>query len=379
MKMLLFNNALNERGGAERVMLKIAQHYRAPVYVHRYDQSGTFPEFNEVDVRVIGKRSARSGKAAAAIRYGTSFYNMKVHDDYDLINAHMSPSEWIRNRNPRVLWYCHTPPRIVYEDSISKLKRRSLGARIAYAPLSFAYKRIENGIVARLEGIAANSANTQSRIHRYLNAESEVINPCIDPKGFKDAGDDRFFLYPSRIAEEKRQDYAIRAFKRFAEKRKGYKLVIAGSLSSRHEEFRRYYNKIKSGAGRDVKFITNPEDHELKELYSKCTAVLYPPINEDFGIVPLEAMASRKPVIAVNEGGPKETIRDGETGFLVESEQDMAEHMLYIVRHGQEAEAMGRTARRTIEKEYTWDRFFNKFDRLAREVAKSEAKSKNKA
>ena len=371
MKMLLFNNALNERGGAERGMLKIAQHYRAPIYVNRYDQSGTFPGFNGVDVRVIGKRTAMPGKAAAAIRYGTSFYNMKVHDDYDIINAHMSPSEWIRNRNPRVLWYCHTLPRILYDDSIAKIKRRSIGARIAYAPLSFAYRTIEKGIVARLEGIAANSANTQSVIRRHLNADSEVINPCIDPNWFKDAGDDKFFLYPSRIAEEKRQDYAIRAFKRFAEARKGYKLVIAGSLSGRHEEFRRYYDKIRSGAGRDVRFITNPEDHELKELYSRCTAVLYPPINEDFGIVPLEAMASRKPVIAVNEGGPKETVKDGRTGFLVGSEQEMAERMLYIVRHGHEAEAMGRAARRAVEKEYTWDIFFNKFERLARKVIKS--------
>ena len=368
MKMLLFNNALNERGGAERVMLKIAQHYRAPIYVNRYDSAGTFPEFKEVDVRLIG-RQAQGGKAAAAIRYGTSFYNMKVHEDYDVINAHMSPSEWIRNRNPRVLWYCHTPPRIVYDDSVAKIKRRSIGARIAYATLSFAYKRVEKRVVRRLEGIAANSANTQERIRSYLNAESEVINPCIDPGEFKDAGDDRFFLYPSRIAEEKRQDYAIRAFRRFAEAKKGYKLIVAGSLSSRHEEFRRYYDKIKSSAGRDVKFITNPEDHKLKELYSRCTAVLYPPINEDFGIVPLEAMASKKPVIAVNEGGPRETIMDGKTGFLVNSEQEMAERMLYVARNESNAAAMGLAGRRHVKKYYTWDIFFKKLDALAAKVS----------
>ena len=62
-------------------------------------------------------------------------------------------------------------------------------------------------------------------------------------------------------------------------------------------------------------------------MYSKCTAVLYPPLNEDYGLVPLEAMASGKPIIAANEGGPKETIADNKTGILVNSAEEMANAM----------------------------------------------------
>ncbi len=371
MRLLLFNNAINERGGAERVMLKIAQHYDAKIYVHLYDPDATFPEFKDTDINVIGKRSShRKGKAASAIIYGTSFYSMKLREDYDLINAHMSPSEWIRNKNPHVLWYCHTPPRIIYDEEISAIKRRSPAKRIAYAPLALVYKMVENRIASKIEGIAANSMNTHDRLKRYLGLESKVINPSIDARGFRDRGDDRYFLYPSRIAEEKRQDYAIRAFRRFSEmSKKRYKLIIAGSLSKRHAEFSEYYERIRHSAGRDVSFVINPDDDEMKELYSRCTAVLYPPINEDFGIVPLEAMASRKPVIALDEGGPRETIREKETGFLVRSEESMAKHMLHITKNESEADRMGRNGRKLVEKEYTWGAFFKKFDALAKKVS----------
>ena len=86
-----------------------------------------------------------------------------------------------------------------------------------------------------------------------------------------------------------------------------YKLVLAGSLSRRYSDFEEYYNRLKAMRAKNVVFRLNPTNREIGELYSRCTAVLFTAINEDFGIVPLEGMASYKPVISVNEGGSKET------------------------------------------------------------------------
>jgi alpha-1,3/alpha-1,6-mannosyltransferase len=98
--------------------------------------------------------------------------------------------------------------------------------------------------------------------------------------------------------------------------------------------------------------------------------VLYTPINEDYGLVPLEAMASGKPVISVNEGGPRDTIINGKTGFLVNDEREMAAKMQMLVEDPQLSKDLGKAGIERVRKSYSWDRFFNVFDKRARQVAK---------
>ena len=89
-------------------------------YLHRrVRKDNTFEEFKDLDVNVIGKgihlQALPYGRVSQGLNYGLSFYNLKLKEDYDVINAHMAPSHWIRNRNERVLWYVHTPFRDVYD------------------------------------------------------------------------------------------------------------------------------------------------------------------------------------------------------------------------------------------------------------------------
>jgi glycosyltransferase involved in cell wall biosynthesis len=72
----------------------------------------------------------------------------------------------------------------------------------------------------------------------------------------------------------------------------------------------------RAGGRPDVRFVVSPQDDELLSLYQRCWAVVFPPLNEDWGLVPLEAMACAKPVLATDRGGPRESVVDGETGFL---------------------------------------------------------------
>lgn len=376
MKLLIAQHNINERGGAEKVILKIAQHYDATIYTLGYDPKGTFDEFKDVDIHIFKERGKVSKilpqRVSNALHYGYSFYNLKIAEDYDVINSHMSPSEWIRNRNPRNLWYCHTPPRELYDPTVANLRKKSLREKILYKSFTRVYSTVEKRIVNEIEAIATNSNNTKGRIKRIFNKQAEVINPGIDYKNFKDRGDAKYFLYPSRIAEQKRQEYAIEAFSTFSrmDKYKNYKLVLAGGLSSRYTDFNQYYEKLKAMKVRNVVFKLNPTNSELKELYSRATAVLFTPINEDYGIVPLEGMASYKPVISVNEGGPKETIVNGKTGFLVNNPKEMAEKMRFVVENSSISRKMGKEGRKRVEKHYSWRSFFEKFDRLAREVSK---------
>lgn len=379
MKLILLQPYLNLRGGVERVILKVAQHYDAPVYTLEYNKANTFEEFSDVNVQIIGKDVPLADKlpyrASQGLRYGYNFYNLKVKEDYDVLNPHISPSEWIRHKNERVMWYCHTPPREVYDLYETRMQNRSYKQKLLYAALVGTYKLMSRGITKKIERIATNSKTTQERIMKYYGRDATVINPGIDVNEFENNGDSKYFFYPSRIVVNKRQDYVISAFSQFVKKSKNskYKLIIAGTLS-KDPEHQKYFEKLKAmSKGLNVVFDTNVDDGRLKELYSKSTAVMFAAINEDYGFVPIEAMASAKPIISVNEGGPRETIVNGKTGFLVSSTSNMAERMLQLMDDESAADAMGKAGRDLVKKKYSWEAFFKKMDPVLRSVATSDS------
>ena len=376
MKLLIVQPYLNIKGGVERVILEIARHYGATIYTTEYDSSATFEGFKDIDIKIVGKDVPLADRlpyrASQGLRYGYNFYNMKIKEDYDVANPHISPSEWIRHKNERVLWYCHTPPREVYDLYSVRMKYRSYKEKMLYAAMTGAYKIIAKNIVKNIEHVAANSEVTRQRIKKYYSKDSTVINPGIEYEKFSDNGDDKYFFYPSRFVVNKRQEYVINAFKRYVKEAKGNcSLVLAGTLSKDPEHLR-YVQRLKKLAGSSkIKFIPNPSDKKLAELYSRSTAVLFAAINEDFGIVPLEGMASSKPVISVNEGGPMSTVLNGKTGFLVDSYMGMAEKMAYLSEHPSIRSQMGKAARKRVINNYSWDAFFSKFDPIAKKLAKT--------
>ena len=380
-KLIIAQSNLTLMGGAERVLLKIAQRYNAKIYTAEYEPNNTFEEFKYLDVQTIGRNSWLKllpyGRISQGLNYGLAFYNLKLKEDYDVINAHMAPSHWIRNKNERVLWYCHTPLRDVYDLYEYRLSLKKPYQRPVYKIGINAIRRIDQNIVKKIEFIFANSKNTESRIVKYYGRkDAEVLNGGINYKEFKNNGDYKYFIYPSRISPNKRQEYAISAFKKFraklsAKEKDKYKLIICGAVS-KDKAFQEYYKKIKEEVRktRNIQIITDASEKKLALLYSRATAVLYPPLNEDYGLVPLEAMASEKPVIAVNEGGPKETVVHGKTGFLVNSEDEMAEKMKYITEHPSIANNIGRNGRKRVEENYSWEVFFKKFDKKLQEIKK---------
>lgn len=94
---MITQSNLTLKGGGERVVLKIAQHYDATIYTAEYDPSNTFEEFKNLDVRVIAKPRSRLlpyGRASQGLSYGMAFFNLDLKNDYDVINAQMAPGQW---------------------------------------------------------------------------------------------------------------------------------------------------------------------------------------------------------------------------------------------------------------------------------------------
>jgi len=374
MRLIITTPFLETRGGMERVILQIAQRFNARVHCLSYDETNSFQEFSKLDVEVAKPTFLRNlplgRRVSTAMEAGYHFYNTKL-EDYDLINAHQTPSEWIRNKNSPVIWYCHTPNREAFDLYQWRMKRRSLPSKAVFWSSIQAFKFFEHRTVPKLEHIFTNSLNSQKRIRRYLHRSSEVLHPGVDTGKFYSKGYERFFFYPSRIAPEKEIEYAIEAFKLLKGRMKDdWKLVVAGALSKRPEH-RAYFKKLRSMCDSSVTIETNVGDWQLRDLYARCRAVLYTPVNEDYGLVPLEAMASSKPCIARNEGGPKETIIDGRDGYLVDSIWDMAGKMEKLAKDEELCESLGKAGRRKVQREFTWDGFLKRFGEKAREIVKA--------
>ncbi|KAJ6417100.1 hypothetical protein OIU84_002904 [Salix udensis] len=136
-------------------------------------------------------------------------------------------------------------------------------------------------------------------------------------------------------------------------------LTIAGGYDSRLRENVEYLDELKHLAAREgvssqISFITSCSTAERNKLLSQCLCVIYTPKDEHFGIVPLEAMAAHKPVIACNSGGPVETVKDAETGFLCDpNPEDFSLAMAKVIQDPQMASRMGGEARKHVAESFS--------------------------
>ncbi|KAL0301257.1 UNVERIFIED_CONTAM: Alpha-1,3/1,6-mannosyltransferase ALG2 [Sesamum radiatum] len=176
------------------------------------------------------------------------------------------------------------------------------------------------------------------------------------------------FLSINRFERKKNIELAISAFAMLynsqedflqGDKKDELSLIVAGGFDKRLRENVEYLEELKNLAEREgvshrVQFITSCPTSERNTLLSLCLCVIYTPKDEHFGIVPLEAMAAHKPVIACNSGGPVETIKNGVTGYLCDpSPQDFSMAMANFIRDPQMSRTMGREARQHVMQSFS--------------------------
>lgn len=299
---------LTQLGGAERVLDAIMEIFpNAPIYTLVWDKEKTQHKYDKFDVRPsfiqklpfgVKKYKWYLPLMPAAIEA----FNLK---DFDLIIS--SSSALIKgvktNKNQIHICYCHTPTRYLWSDSEEYLKT-------APAPgflkpfVKFVFKFLRQWDLKaskRPDFYIANAKNIQAKIKKYYGRDSTVIYPSVESKNFKISrtiGD--YYLLLARLEPYKKADLVIEAFNQSSKK-----LVIVGSGTKKEE-----WQKM---SGPNIKFTGRLSDEDLVKYYSECLAFIHPQ-EEDFGITPLEAMASGRPVIAYKKGGALETIIEGETG-----------------------------------------------------------------
>jgi glycosyltransferase involved in cell wall biosynthesis len=214
------------------------------------------------------------------------------------------------------------------------------------------------------------SKNVKDRLLKYYRVEAKVRYLFIDASKFRFESFGKYFLCVSRINEGKRQHLALEAFKLFHQKNKNFKLVIAGAIDGNDRSRRYYENLVKEAIGYPVDFVISPMNEDIKNLYANCYSVLFTAENEDLGLVPLESMASSKPVIAINEGGQKETIVNEVTGFLVGDVLEMVGKMIYLAENLERTQEMGTNGRKHVEREFSKTTFFENLDPIIRTHSK---------
>jgi len=231
---------------------------------------------------------------------------------YDLLisTSHCVAKAAKPGKDARHVCYCHTPMRYIWDqyDSYFAPGRASFPVRMLMNMLRAPLQRWDVSTTSRVHHFIANSENVRARIRRLYQREADVIYPPVDVD-FYSAGltprrpaQEAFYLIVSALAPYKRVDIAIEAFRRL-----GKKLVVVGEGQNS--------KSLRDSAGPQVQFLGWLSNQELRSYYQRCQALVFPG-EEDFGIVPLEAMSAGCPVIAFRKGGALETVLENQTGLF---------------------------------------------------------------
>ena len=296
---------VNMRGG-EKVLQALCELFpNADIYTHVHDPLATGRTFENHQIRTTFIQ-----KLPGARRFYQNYLPlMPIALDqldlsgYDLvISSESGPAKGVKT-TPETLHicYCHTPMRYVWDMYHEYRTNAPWYKRWLIPPIMHYMRQRDIASAEKVDYFVANSRFVAERIKKYYQREAEVIHPPVDVDDFcVSEQQEDYYLLVGQLVSYKRADLAVEAFNQ-----SGRKLVVIGAGEQ--------LKMLKQKAQPNVAIMGRQPFEVIRHHYSKCRALIFPG-EEDFGIVPVEAMASGRPVIAYGRGGALETVLEGLTG-----------------------------------------------------------------
>jgi glycosyltransferase involved in cell wall biosynthesis len=274
----------------------------------------------------------------------------------DAVVATKFPSYLVRHPR-KVVWLLHQF-RQAYE--LDRTELGQFGESAEDRATRRAVHRVDRTALGEARRVFATSRNVAERLRRFLELDVEVMPHPPQELAYRAGGYEDFVLSVGRLDRAKRIDLLLEA----AALDGALRCVVVGDGPDRER---------LEGLARDLRlngrvdFAGRVDENRLADLYGRCLAVYYAPVDEDFGMVPYEAFLSERPVLTTTDaGGPLEVVLDGRTGLVREpSSRALAEGIAWFREHPAEVAAFGRAGRSVAER-VTWD---SALDRLLEAAA----------
>jgi glycosyltransferase involved in cell wall biosynthesis len=312
MNIALVHDWLTNVAGAERVLLTLHEIYpNATIYTSVFDPKKAKP-FADLNVKtsVLQKFPFLKKHRELLVPLAPfAFENINL-SKYDLVisSTTFAAKGVITKPETTHICYCHTPTRYLW---MPELDPRSDSGKFLWLRKKIRPRLLEwdKAAAQRVDYYISNSDYTGRRIKKFYNRDSVAVYPPVNVDRFKIARADKiknYYLFVSRLVGYKRCDIVVEAFNKL-----GLPLKIIGSGPEK--------KRLQKMAKKNIEFLGFLSDDELKKYYEEAKAFIFA-AEEDFGIVPVEAMSAGRPVIAFGRGGARETVVPGVTGEFFEKQ-----------------------------------------------------------
>ena len=342
---------INMRGG-EKVLENLCKIYpNADIYTHVYNKNKISTIINNHTIKTTFIQylpfSIKFYKLYLPLMpLALKLLNLKKYDL--IISSESGPSKgFLKSNNSVHVCYCHSPMRYLYDMKEEYLRNYKFFYKKVINLIFLLIKKWDINSSKNIDLIIANSNFVANRIKKYWKKDSVVIYPSINIDEFYiDNEKEDYYLVLSELNEYKRVDIAIDAFNKL---NKPLYIIGYGPL----------INKFKNMSNTNITFLSNIDDREKSIYLSKSKALIFPGI-EDFGIVPLESMASGTPVIAYKKGGVLDYLKDGFNGIFF-NEQSSKSLINSINKFEKEKNAFDPNEIRKSVLNFTFDNFSSNF------------------
>jgi glycosyltransferase involved in cell wall biosynthesis len=310
----LAHDWLNGMRGGERVLELLCESFpEAPVYTLLHQPEGVSDTINRH--RIVSSHLQRIPGFVSRYRYFLPLYPWAISQfrpepaDLLISTSHCVAKGLPRPPGARHLCYCFTPMRYAWSFYDEYFGANPV-KKLLLQPVLKRLRSWDHDHSAGVDRFVAISHHVQKRIKDFYGRPADVVYPPVDTErctpGPGGPGHDGYDLIVSALVPYKKVDLAVETYNRL-----GHKLVIVGTGTE--------FERLKAIAQPHITFLGWKSDAEILELYRRCRMLIFPG-EEDFGIVPVEAMSCGKPVVAYGKGGAAETVVDHESGVFFEEQ-----------------------------------------------------------